>query len=131
MRMRVHKLVSWLVFAALPCFAGEVAVLKNGFAIRHERREIVGDVTRLYVTADGSSFVDVPTAEIEHFEAAPETPAPTQSPLLAKYARNGGPGAFSGFAGYSSQRIASGVAGEDACDVDGGETRDWGLASLY
>ena len=61
--------------AALPCFAGEVAVLKNGFSIRHERREIVGDTTRLYVNADGSSFVDVPTAEIEHYEAAPDLPA--------------------------------------------------------
>ena len=89
--------------AALPCFAGEVAVLKNGFSIRHERREVIGETTRLYVTADGSSFVDVPTAEIEHFEAAPDLPAPeprlnlsgaqARSPLLAKYARNGAPGA--------------------------------------
>jgi Transglycosylase SLT domain len=90
-----------LAVAALPCFAGEVAVLRNGFSIRHERREVIGDTTRLYVTADGSSFVDVPTAEIEHFEAAPEIPAPdprpagsgaqAKSPLLAKYARNGAP----------------------------------------
>src|SRR6202166_139641 len=64
-----------LAIAALPCFAGEVAVLRNGFSIQHERREVVGEVTRLYVSADGSSFVDVPTAEIEHFEAAPELPA--------------------------------------------------------
>jgi len=64
-----------MAMAALPCFAGEVAVLKNGFAIKHERREIVGDLTRLYVSADGSSFVDVPTTEIEHFEPAPEEPA--------------------------------------------------------
>jgi len=69
--------VAILAVAALPCFASEVAVLKNGFSIRHERREVVGDVTRLYVNADGSSYVDVPTAEIEHFEAAPELPAPT------------------------------------------------------
>ena len=90
-----------LATAALPCFAGEVAVLRNGFSIRHERREVVGDVTRLYVSADGSSFVDVPTAEIEHFEAAPELPAASprlpapgkesQSPLLPKYARTGAP----------------------------------------
>jgi hypothetical protein len=66
-----------LAIASLPCFAAEVAVLRNGFSIRHERREVVGDVTRLYVSADGSSFVDVPTAEIEHFEAAPEQPAST------------------------------------------------------
>lgn len=63
-----------IALAALPCFAGQVAVLKNGFSIRCERREIVGDVTRLYVNADGSSFVDVPTAEVDHFEAAPEEP---------------------------------------------------------
>jgi hypothetical protein len=64
-----------LAVAALPCFGGEVAVLRNGFSIRHERRERVGDITRLYVTADGASFVDVPTGEIEYFEAAPELPA--------------------------------------------------------
>ena len=96
-------LIAVLVMAALPCFAGEVAVLKNGFSIRHERREIIGDVTRLYVTVDGASFVDVPTAEIEHFEAAPKNrlrprlPASAQNPhlrhvragSLANYARNG------------------------------------------
>src|SRR5579862_3178931 len=68
-----------LAVAALPCLAGEVAVLRNGFSIRHERRQVVGDVTRLYVTADGSSFVDVPTAEIEHFEAAPDLAATTSA----------------------------------------------------
>jgi soluble lytic murein transglycosylase-like protein len=73
-----------LAAAALPCFATEVAVLKNGFSIRHERREVVGDTTRLYVSADGSSFVDVPTAEIEHFEAAPEE---SKTPLVAKNSR--------------------------------------------
>src|SRR5579862_9898078 len=73
-----------LALAALPCFAGEVAVLKNGFSIRHERREVVGDVTRLYVNADGSSFVDVPTADVDHFEAAPEG---TGSPSFARNAK--------------------------------------------
>lgn len=73
-RRRVSVLAI-LMIVALPCLASEVAVLRNGFSIRHERREIVGDVTRLYVSADGSSFVDVPTAEIEHFEAVPELPA--------------------------------------------------------
>lgn len=67
--------IAIVAVVALPCFAGEVAVLRNGFSIRHERREVVGNTTRLYVTADGSSFVDVPTEEIEHFEAAPELPA--------------------------------------------------------
>lgn len=71
------RIYIWAVvaLAAVPCFAGEVAVLKNGFSIRYERREIVGDVTRLYVKVDGSSFVDVPTGQVDHFEAAPEEPA--------------------------------------------------------
>lgn len=82
--------IATFAMAALPCFAGEVAVLRNGFSIRHERREIVGETTRLYVTADGSSFVDVPTAEIEHFEAAPELPA-SGSPLPATAEKSGSP----------------------------------------
>lgn len=96
---RIAILVAMFAAAALPCFAGEVAVLKNGFSIRHERREVVGDITRLYVNADGSSFVDVPTAEIEHFEAAPDLPPVTvpesKSSLLAanSAARNGAPAA--------------------------------------
>ncbi len=66
-----------LIATALPCFAAQVAVLKNGFSIRHERHEVVGDVTRLYTSTDGSSFVDVPTAQLDHFEAAPELPKET------------------------------------------------------
>lgn len=65
-----------MAFAALPCLADEIAVLKNGFTIEHARREIVGDLTRLYVTADGASFVDVPTADIDHFEVEEKVPAP-------------------------------------------------------
>jgi hypothetical protein len=72
-----------LAVAALPCFAGEVAVLKNGFSIRHERREVVGATTRLYVTVDGSSFVDVPTTDIEHYEAAPDSPAASTSSVAS------------------------------------------------
>ena len=89
MTVRLPKSVGWIValmMAALPCFAGEVAVLKNGFAIKHERREIVGDLTRLYVSVDGSSFVDVPTADIEHFETAPEEPA--ENPPFPQNARD-------------------------------------------
>jgi soluble lytic murein transglycosylase-like protein len=55
---------------AFPSFAAESAVLRNGFSIRYERKQDMGIITRLYVSADGSSFVDVPTAEIDHIEAA-------------------------------------------------------------
>jgi soluble lytic murein transglycosylase-like protein len=61
--------VALVALTALRCLAAESAVLRNGFEIRHERRQVIGDVTRLFVNTDGSSFVDVPTLEIDHFEA--------------------------------------------------------------
>lgn len=63
--------IAFIAVAALPCFAGEVAVLKNGFTIQHQRREVVGELTRLYMSTDGASYVDVPTAQIDHYEEAP------------------------------------------------------------
>lgn len=85
-------IVLWALVGSLPCFAGEVAVLRNGFSIRHERRKIVGAVTRLFVNADGSSYVDVPTSDIEHFETAPvEYPASAPSPFVTN-AKDRAPG---------------------------------------
>jgi Transglycosylase SLT domain len=48
--------------------AADFAVLNNGFSIRHERREVVGSVTRLYLGADPNGYVDVPTDFIDRFE---------------------------------------------------------------
>ena len=96
-RNRIRGLAQCIAIIAamtLPCFAGDVAVLKNGFSIRHERREVVGDVTRLYVNADGSSFVDVRTADIEHFEAAPELPIVESTSGIGLNARGPSPAAF-------------------------------------
>jgi hypothetical protein len=74
-RTSIVCVIALFVMVALPCLGGEVAVLKNGFSIQHRRHEVVGELTRLYVSADGSSFVDVPTAEIEHFETVPDAKA--------------------------------------------------------
>ncbi len=98
--MKFRNLCRWVVartaifaMTVLPCLASEVAVLKNGFTIQHERREVVGEVTRLYVNKDGASFVDVPTTEIDHYEAGPELPAASSLPPFAKTAKDGVPGA--------------------------------------
>ena len=66
-------IIAW----AIPSFATQDAVLRNGFSIRHVRRTVIGAVTRLYVNADGSSYVDIPTEQIEHFEDAPTEIKPT------------------------------------------------------
>jgi soluble lytic murein transglycosylase-like protein len=63
--------ITLLALTSLPCPAADSAVLRNGFSIPHERRQVIGTITRLYLNGDESSFVDVPTEEIDHFEALP------------------------------------------------------------
>jgi len=58
----------WLLGAPIFAPAADFAVLRNGFSIRHERREVVGSVTRLYLGADRNGYVDVPTGDIDRFE---------------------------------------------------------------
>ena len=53
---------------ARPATAAELAILRNGFSIRHEHRLAMGTTTRLYLTADESSFTDVPSEEITGYE---------------------------------------------------------------
>ena len=57
-----------VLLLATTSFASQLAILRNGFSIRHERHNIIGDVTRLYTGSDASNYVDVPTAQIDHFE---------------------------------------------------------------
>lgn len=64
--------------------AADLAILRNGFSIRHEHRQVMGAMTRLYLSADNSSFTDVPTADITGFEkdtAPPPDPASTPRPI--------------------------------------------------
>jgi hypothetical protein len=81
------KLLSYLaVLAPLvlgPCSAlgTDVAILHNGFSISHERREVIGSVTRLYLGADDVGYVDIPTEEIDRFEAGPPTPSAPSSAM--------------------------------------------------
>ena len=72
-----------LAFSLISVFASaaEVAVLRNGFTIRHERRVAMGTSTRLYLTVtDEASFIDVPTAEIERIEPDLNPPEPAPAP---------------------------------------------------
>jgi hypothetical protein len=51
-----------------PAAAAELAVLRNGFSIRHDHRKVIGDTTRLFLSPDESGFTDVSTAEITGYE---------------------------------------------------------------
>src|SRR5438270_6132663 len=68
----VQKKLICLLALLGSAFAADNALLRNGFAIRHERREILenGATTRLYVSANGD-FIDVHSADIATFETAP------------------------------------------------------------
>jgi soluble lytic murein transglycosylase-like protein len=66
---------------AISASAADIARLRNGFTIRHERRATVGESTRLFLTNDDASFVDIPTSAIESFE---KDDAPPPVPHLAK-----------------------------------------------
>jgi len=82
---KLLQLGAAFLLATLPAFSAEIAILRNGFTIRHERRDLNGANTRLYTGSDNTSYIDIPTAEIDHFEpdltpvSAPAPPATTAS----------------------------------------------------
>lgn len=80
--LRFACLLALLAICASCASAADFAVLHNGFSIRHEHREVIGSVTRLYLGADKDGYVDVPTADIDHFEpdvSAVPTPKPAET----------------------------------------------------
>jgi hypothetical protein len=67
------------VLLARPAVAADLAMLRNGFSIRHDHRQVMGTTTRLFFSADDSSFTDVPTEEITGYERDFLLPVPADS----------------------------------------------------
>jgi soluble lytic murein transglycosylase-like protein len=89
----VAKLFSGWVLAALaaavPVFAGEYAVLSNGFRIHAERHEIAGSNVLLYTKG---GVIEMPAASVASFEAEeyagpPAIPPQVDPPLPVRDAR--------------------------------------------
>jgi len=78
--MSLWKQLACALLLTPTLWAADLAVLDNGYTIRHERREQRGDITRLWLTSDPSSFIDIPNEQIDHFEPD-TTPAPPALPL--------------------------------------------------
>jgi Transglycosylase SLT domain len=76
----------------------EIAILRNGFSIRHDHRQVIESVTRLYLDASNTGYVDVLTSDIERFEedSTPVEPAPP--PAAPPPAAPLSPGAAAAFA---------------------------------
>src|SRR6202167_4777085 len=82
-------------FLARPATATDLAILRNGFSIRHEHRLVMGNTTRLFLSADDSSFLDEPTEEITGYEKdllAPATADLSASSAVPSPAGNPVPG---------------------------------------
>jgi hypothetical protein len=75
--LRVAISSLFILPVACPAGATEVAMLSNGFSIRHEHRAVIGTTTRLFLSSDNSSFMDVPTGTIASFEKDLSLPAPS------------------------------------------------------
>lgn len=78
---RCLKLAAVLLGASTLSSAADLAILHNGNSIRHERRQVVGTVTRLYLSDSASAYIEIPTSEIERFEVDTAPPPQTKLPL--------------------------------------------------
>ncbi len=70
-----------LLLAQLTAFGAELAVLRNGFSIRFERKEQSGGITRLYT---GTGYMDIASDQIASFEQeeAPVAPQPQPAAVV-------------------------------------------------
>ena len=75
---KVGVVLVMLAMAGVSTFAAEMAILRNGAAIRHERHEMIDQVTRLYLSGAADDYVDIPRDQIIRFEPAEEPLAPPQ-----------------------------------------------------
>jgi len=68
-----------LALAQLSAFAGQIAVLRNGFSIHFDHKEQSGNSTRLYT---GSGYLDIASDQIASFDVdeTPVTPPPQPAP---------------------------------------------------
>jgi hypothetical protein len=88
MKKPLKILVGMLALCACAS-ATELALLQNGFSIRHDHREVIGSITRLFIGTDNTSFVDVPTIQIVHFERDMTPTIPAESKSAGTKAQSG------------------------------------------
>jgi|SRR5581483_5060191 len=61
-----------------------IAILDNGFSIRHYQWEALGSQVRLYVSPTNDSFVDVPASSIVRLQVDDSTPIPSDAGNFAQ-----------------------------------------------
>ena len=81
---RLLTVLALLVAAQISAFAGEIAILRNGFSIHFDHKEQSTKSTRLYTS---TGYLDIASDQITSFEKdetppAPEPPAAAPAPQL-------------------------------------------------
>lgn len=86
MKLAFQFVFAAILVAASTCASGaDLAILRNGNSIRHEHRQVIGAITRLYLGDMASGYVEIPTDQIERFEkdTAPDPPPMKAAPGTA------------------------------------------------
>jgi soluble lytic murein transglycosylase-like protein len=80
--LRPITIAAVLGLAQLSAFAGQIAVLRNGFTIHFDHKEQSGSSTRLYT---GTGYLDIASDQIASFDVdeTPVTPEPQPAPQPA------------------------------------------------
>lgn len=76
---RTLTVAALLVVAQVSAFAGQIAILRNGFSIHFDHKEQSGKSTRLYTS---TGYLDIASDQITSFEQD-ETPVATEPPAAA------------------------------------------------
>lgn len=82
----------WLALLLCACCAhgAEFARLTNGFSLRCESHEELGNLTRLYTDAQRVGFIDLPTERVSGYEPAPTLQLPAQALSLPEHIAQAG-----------------------------------------
>ncbi len=115
-----------LLLLALPAMGADLAVLHNGFSIRHERRETMGSVTRLYLGGD-KGYIDIATNQIERFEkdltpavvpASASAVAPTAAPAVTPSVASAGRAKPQALKPQELNEVIHSISGQHHLDPD-------------
>src|SRR5580765_5586311 len=79
-RDRLVAGVFMLTLVGLPARAAELAILRNGFTLRHDHHVVRGAFVRLYFTEKEDNFADFPIEEICGYEKLETPERPTKAP---------------------------------------------------
>ena len=88
MRRATKRMMTALLLAgaALVARGAERVTLNNGFAMQCDHHALVDGKLRLYLSADGSSYIERRPEEVAEFETVPDPPA-QQTPVAASDAK--------------------------------------------